>query len=169
MKKILSNRIFQASLVVAIVFLAGAISVQAKNTNTTINNNIRSSANTSGGNSGENIETGSASAKASVKTETNGTAGETSIQTDVSAEVNGKKVEINTESFGEEDINIQKEVSEDGASASVDVETNQTSEGDDLVGMEDVVTKPTGVVARVTNAIDDALENFFKKIFFLFS
>lgn len=153
-------------MVVAIVSLLGTSLAFAKDTNTIINNNIRSSANT-GGNYGENIITGNASAEASVKNKINGTAEKTKIKTNASAEANGEKVEAQTESADGEKINIIKEATEDGTSASISIQAGQTSASDNLQNYADKkeVAEQESIVTKVANAV----KSLFSKLLSIFS
>lgn len=153
MKKFFFNQILCSSILTLLFFLFASI-VWAKNSEASIESTVRSNANT-GGNSGGNIQTGDASARSSVKTEVNGSAGENKIKAEASAEASGKKVELEAETEGTENVNIQKEITAEDSSASVEVKTTQG----------EVAASRAGVFSKISNAIG----SFFDKLLSIFS
>lgn len=127
-----------------------------------VRNNIEVYSNTAG-NSGDSVKTGPVSARSSVKTEINndGEEDKIDVKTQVKAQANGEAVEIKTE--GSEPVSLEKE--NDGAKASVKVETSQIDSDLPISGesANDATNnlEEAGIVVRII----DKIKSFFNSIF----
>ncbi len=151
-------------ILLILIFMIGGMNASAK---TVIENNVSSSANTGGNSGSENITTGDAKAGSKVETKVSGD-GEAKIDAKVEAEANGKKAEAEVhEENPEGDINIRKEVSEDGAKASVDVSIGANSaEMEDDADEEEEADKNEnkGFIASIAERVSNTFRNIWEGI-----